>query len=337
MAKTRIEWAQSAHTIVHGCRPVSPGCLNCYAARAQGTRHKHLPILAGRMVREDLVNVKSIGKASRNGRYVFNGSGGLDLDKVRAGMRPSIVPSGTCFLNQNSDTFVEFLSFEDIAVEFALMLARRDVQWLVLTKRAERRRQWFEWLDVQARNLFGIMTHPVELSRYRVIRQFFGPPITVPVYATWPPPNIAQGVSVESRRYLDRIDELRDTPAAMRFLSVEPLLDDLGTIDLTGIDWVIAGAESGPGARPAQLDWFRSLRDECARQGVPFFLKQADICEGCGGSKVAGGHDAGGDCPRCGKEPGPPTGLAGKVRKGCPVLDGKVHDALPKWISGGAQ
>jgi protein gp37 len=83
------------------------------------------------------------------------------------------------------------------------------------------------------------------------------------------------GVSVENRRHgLPRIDHLREAPARVRFLSVEPLLEDLGEVDLTGVHWVIAGGESGPGARPMQKEWVVSLRDQCERAGVAFFFKQ---------------------------------------------------------------
>ncbi|QDV39037.1 DUF5131 family protein [Tautonia plasticadhaerens] len=83
------------------------------------------------------------------------------------------------------------------------------------------------------------------------------------------------GVSVEDRRHgLPRVERLRSAPAAVRMLSVEPLLEDLGPIDLGGISWVIAGGESGPGARPMHPDWVRSLRDRCASAGAAFFFKQ---------------------------------------------------------------
>ena len=83
------------------------------------------------------------------------------------------------------------------------------------------------------------------------------------------------GVSVEDRKYgLPRIEQLRAAPVAVRFLSVEPLLEDLGPLDLRGIDWVIVGGESGPGARPLQRDWVVSVRDQCRDAGVPFFFKQ---------------------------------------------------------------
>jgi protein gp37 len=83
------------------------------------------------------------------------------------------------------------------------------------------------------------------------------------------------GVSVEDRRYgLARIPDLQSAPARVRFLSVEPLLEDLGTIELRGIHWVIVGGESGRGARPMKREWVLSIRDQCAEAGVPFFFKQ---------------------------------------------------------------
>ena len=88
-------------------------------------------------------------------------------------------------------------------------------------------------------------------------------------------PHIWWGVSVENKKYgLPRIQHLHAAPAAMKFLSVEPLLEDLGEIDLTDIDWVIVGGESGPGARPMLRDWVVSIRRQCRRHNVPFFFKQ---------------------------------------------------------------
>jgi protein gp37 len=83
------------------------------------------------------------------------------------------------------------------------------------------------------------------------------------------------GVSVEDRQYgVPRIRDLQAAPAAVRFLSVEPLLEDLGEIDLSGISWVIVGGESGPGARPMKKEWVVSIREQCRAAGVPFFFKQ---------------------------------------------------------------
>lgn len=105
------------------------------------------------------------------------------------------------------------------------------------------------------------------------------------------------GVSIEDRKYgLPRIDLLRAAPAAMRFLSIEPLLEDLGKLDLTDIDWVIVGGESGPGARPMKRRWVRSVREQCEDAGVPFFFKQWG-----GVNKKAAGRE----------------------------LDGRTHDTMP--------
>jgi protein gp37 len=87
--------------------------------------------------------------------------------------------------------------------------------------------------------------------------------------------NIWWGVSVEDRKHgLPRVDHLRQAPAKVRFLSIEPLLEDLGEIDLSGITWVIVGGESGPGARPMKREWVVSIRKQCRMQGVAFFFKQ---------------------------------------------------------------
>lgn len=88
------------------------------------------------------------------------------------------------------------------------------------------------------------------------------------------PINVWMGVSIETPRFLDRIEHLRRVPASVRFLSVEPLLARMPSLTLTGIDWVIVGGESGPGARPMQADWVREVRSQCLKARVPFFFKQ---------------------------------------------------------------
>jgi protein gp37 len=86
--------------------------------------------------------------------------------------------------------------------------------------------------------------------------------------------NIWMGVSIENEQYLDRIDHLRRSGAQVKFLSIEPLLGPLGTLDLREIDWVIVGGESGPGARSMNHEWVTAIRDQCRRAGVAFFFKQ---------------------------------------------------------------
>src|SRR5262249_53087817 len=88
------------------------------------------------------------------------------------------------------------------------------------------------------------------------------------------PSNVWQGVSVENARYVSRVADLVKVPAAVRFLSVEPLLGPIDGLPLKDIDWVIVGGESGPGHRPIRPEWVRAIRDQCADAGVPFFFKQ---------------------------------------------------------------
>jgi protein gp37 len=145
------------------------------------------------------------------------------------------------FVNSMSDLF-----HEDVPDDYMLKVAEvmRLANWhtyQILTKRSERLRD----------TLRGELQPLAKLS------------------------HIWWGVSVENRKHgLPRIDHLRAAPAAVRFLSVEPLLEDLGDIDLTGISWVIVGGESGPGARPMKEEWVRSIRDQCRKAKVPFFFKQ---------------------------------------------------------------
>ena len=88
------------------------------------------------------------------------------------------------------------------------------------------------------------------------------------------PPNVWMGVSIENRRFMHRADLLRDVPAAVRFISAEPLLGRLEGLDLSDINWLIAGGESGPRHRRVQIDWVRELRDRCRDEDVAFFFKQ---------------------------------------------------------------
>ena len=97
--------------------------------------------------------------------------------------------------------------------------------------------------------------------------------VTVASILPWPK-NVWMGVTVEDNEHLNRVERLREIPSTVRFLSIEPLLGPLPDLDLEGIDWVIVGGESGPGARPMQRDWVISIRDACIRESIPFFFKQ---------------------------------------------------------------
>lgn len=142
----------------------------------------------------------------------------------------------TIFVNSMSDLFHKDIPFEFLLQVFQTMCDTPRHRYQVLTKRSELL---------------------LELS----------------AALPWPE-NIWAGVSVESNDYLHRIKHLVETPAKIKFLSLEPLLGPLPDLDLEGIHWVIVGGESGPGARPMTLDWARDIRDKCLEAGVPFFFKQ---------------------------------------------------------------
>lgn len=182
-----------------------------------------------------------------------------------------------------------------------------------LTLRPERLRQPFEWRasrrifvnsmsdlfhkDVPANfaaDIFDVMekatshTFQVLTKRSARMRKF-----VAERYRECPvPSHIWLGVSVENREVIWRIRHLQRTNATIRFLSVEPLIGDIGEVDLSGIQWVIVGGESGPKARPMQPNWARRVRDICAAQDVPFFFKQWGTwsSDGGRGSKRANGR-----------------------------------------------
>ena len=114
-------------------------------------------------------------------------------------------------------------------------------------------------------HVFQVLTKRWSLQRDYVNKRYDSTPV---------PPHIWLGTSVENRQATSRIQHLRDTNASVRFLSVEPLLEEVGQLDLTGIHWVIVGGESGAKARPMKPEWAGNVRDACIAQGVPFFFKQ---------------------------------------------------------------
>ncbi|HUZ47168.1 MAG TPA: phage Gp37/Gp68 family protein [Terriglobia bacterium] len=171
------------------------------------------------------------------------------------------------FVNSMSDLFHDGVPDDYIVAVAEVMQAAKWHTFQVLTKRASR-----------LRNLLGTKL------------RFAGTQ-----------PHIWWGVSVENRKYgLPRMEHLRSANAKVRFLSVEPLLEDLGILNLHGIRWVIVGGESGPGARPMEKEWVLSVRKQCQTSGVPFFFKQ------WGGVRKA---------------------LAGRE------LDGRTYDELPRRVA----
>jgi protein gp37 len=121
-------------------------------------------------------------------------------------------------------------------------------------------------------DVFDVM-HETQRHTYQILTKRSQRLMAIAGGLDWPS-NTWMGVSVESARYKFRINHLRRTPAATKFLSLEPLLGPIGTLDLDGIDWVIVGGESGPGARPVKYEWVTDIRDQCVSAGVPFFFKQ---------------------------------------------------------------
>ena len=123
----------------------------------------------------------------------------------------------------------------------------------------------FDTMEAADWHVFQVLTKRSSIMRDYLKRRYRG--VTAPAHV-W------LGVSVEDGRAKGRIEHLRQAPAAVRFLSIEPLIGPVGPMTLDGIHWVIAGGESGPGARPMHIDWARDVRDQCAAQGVAFFFKQ---------------------------------------------------------------
>jgi hypothetical protein len=234
----------------------------------------------------------------------------------------------------------------------------------VLTKRARRMREWFRW----ASGMTGVNTSTGAVTRMAcdpltscvISADRLGAkirPAQMQHAPAWPLPNVWLGVSVENQAAADeRIPELLATPAAVRWISAEPLI---GPVDLglprtwmvgatarkilrdnhargavpahlrppVSLDWIVAGCESGPGARSCDFAWLRSLRDQCAEAGVPYFLKQAVQAPGPGGvNSGPPGIDRFADVIADG--PGSHRKAGGVI--GLPYLDGVQHAAFPE-------
>lgn len=160
------------------------------------------------------------------------------------------------FVNSMSDLFQDVVPDDYIAAAARVMVAANWHTYQILTKRSERLRKL----------LNSRLSFAASLA------------------------HIWWGVSVENRKYgLPRVEDLRSASATIRFLSVEPLLEDVGKLNLDGINWVIVGGESGPGARPMKKEWVLSVRDQCRHAGVPFFFKQwGGVRKSAAGRKLDG-------------------------------------------------
>lgn len=281
-----IEWTDATWNPITGCSVVSPGCTNCYAMKLAGTRLRHHPSRLG-------LTINTKAGPVWNGRVRLNEQW---IDQPLKWKRPRMI-----FVCAHGDLFHDDVPSEWIDMVFAVMALAPQHTFQVLTKRAERMRRYMEPLDARRADSLGKLV--LSLG-------YIGPLEAL----QWPLPNVWLGVSAEDQQRADeRIPHLLETPAAIRFLSAEPLL---GAIDLeaawhgenaldsecwgdcawceqghpplhncqlgkgdwqkgrSGLDWVIVGGESGSGARPMHPEWAHSMRDQCASANVPFFFKQ---------------------------------------------------------------
>lgn len=280
---SRIEWTDETWNPTIGCSPVSKGCRNCYAAR-ESIR------LAGRFD-----HYKGLARSRSTGGAVFTGAVKLMEGRLEQPLRwrkPRRV-----FVDSMSDLFHPGVPDDFIDHVFAVMALSPSHTFQVLTKRPERMVAYVSIVDGWRR----YTTWAANGSR--LLRGLNRKDQATGVPPRWPLPNIWLGTSVEDQAAGDeRIPHLLRTPAAVRFLSCEPLLGplDLGTwvhpprrgkiaftttpethpedapvtIRSDLIQWIIVGGESGPNARPMHPDWVRSLHDQCRAAGVPFFMKQ---------------------------------------------------------------
>lgn len=343
--KTGIEWTEATWNPVTGCTKESQGCKHCYAER-------------------EWARLSANPKATAYFGRAFNDvkCHPERLDQPLRWKRPRRI-----FVNSMSDLFHESVPFEFIAAVFGAMSHARQHTFQVLTKRPERMQSFFSWLNSQTHHKTewvsqvnhaeficsepigsrGSESTPVEsltVSAYydQSMIMLGGRPHGSHA-CHWPLPNAWIGVSVEDQSTADeRIPLLLQTPAAVRWISAEPLL---GPVDLSGeylaarcggsypfkgleaqhrtklidlLDWVVVGGESGPKARPMHPDWARSLRDQCAAAGVPFLFKQwGEWATGANGDYSQHRWEDGSVSHRCGKK------ASGRL------LDGIQHDGYP--------
>lgn len=219
------------------CVKTSPGCLNCYAEKMSlSTRFRPKGFVAAPFTAAAMKNVTPY----------------MDEKELHALLTNKKISNKKVFLCDMTDLFGDWVSNAMIVELLNLLRSRRDVTFQILTKRADRMQQLLN---------LPFWAHPAQ--------------------------NVWLGVSCENREQLKRLDALEQTPAAVRFVSFEPLLEhiDVGpflypdgifTPTQRTIDWAIIGGESGPGRRPIQAEWMRSIRDQCHAAGVKVFCKQLD-------------------------------------------------------------
>lgn len=247
-----IEWTDATWNCIYGCSRVSPGCEHCYA---EGFTHRFSSMKGHRL--QGLTVLSNKGPRWANKITLAPDR----LDQPIRWTKPRMI-----FVNSLSDVFHKDVPDDYIAAMFAVMSTASRHQFQVLTKRSERMRDWFIKLQERFNDPYKIIQYCEACARK------YG--VEVEMDGQWPVRNVWMGVSVETEKYKYRMDHLRQTPAAIRFVSAEPLLGDLGELNLDKIHWVIVGGESGPGARPMKAEWARAIRDQCLIEEVAFFMKQ---------------------------------------------------------------
>ena len=298
---TAISWADATINTNFGCTRVSAGCQNCYAEQ----------VVAGLARKMAAVNPKAAEFYGGLTKITSGGPRWTSVVKLHEEhlLQPLRWREGRrIFVNSLSDTFHESLSFEQIARVFAMAAAAPQHTFMYLTKRPERMAAFFKAVSLAdvvdvARTFVSFRSFQSKVATYDHLLSIKS--------NTWPLPSVWLGTSVESQEVADeRISHLVQAPAAIRFISAEPLLtaldisshlldgnllscpevDMVGEVDACAgcpsggpecagewerpINWVICGAESGPNHRPMEMRWALDLRDQCKTAGVAFFFKQ---------------------------------------------------------------
>lgn len=330
---THIEWTDATWNPVTGCTRVSPGCVNCYIDWAPPFR----------------IEGRHFTDRDGNRSHAIGATTGVRLhpDRLDWPLRKRSWRGKRVFVCSLADLFHDDVPDEYIARVFAVMALTPEVTYQVLTKRPARMRALLSSPDFHWRVWHGLLTasHAAMLTIPPYVTAHFHGGARLGERHMTPLPNVWLGVTVEDQERADlRIPILLDTPAAVRWLSCEPLLGPVD-LDATGmgvtgtsgpesrpsaVDWVVAGGESGPNARPMHPSWARSLRDQCATAGVPFLFKQwGDLVteeqapEDITLPAVSWRH-LGDDQP--------PVWRVGKKRAGR-LLDGRTHDGYPAGAS----
>lgn len=242
-----IQWTNSSWNVTTGCDRISSGCDNCYAL----VLSKRLKAMGAEKYQND-----GDPRTSGPGFGVTFHEGSL-LDPLRW-RRPRKV-----FVNSMSDLAHAHITDRQIARVFAVMALGGQHSFQLLTKRPRRLRRLLQLPEFWA-EVAGVVDELRLVGQARANLVLDGFEL----------PNVWIGTSIESNEYVWRAAELRHTPASVRFLSLEPLIGPVADLDLSGIDWVIVGGESGQGHRPLDLGWVRDIRDQCQDKGIPFFFKQ---------------------------------------------------------------